>query len=99
MIDTEKPVLEYSKIEREDGAEYLTVKVSDDNLISLISLYEGEPEDDECTPYIEDILLSSYELGQSFEYTFDITDIESEHIYLDIYDASYNIRTVRIELN
>ena len=25
--------------------------------------------------------LSSDELGQSFEYTFDITDIESEHIY------------------
>ena len=99
VIDTEKPVLEYSKIEREDGAEYLTVKVSDDNLISLISLYEGEPEDDKYTPYAEDILLSSDELGQSFEYTFDITDIESEHIYLDIYDASYNIRTVRIELN
>ena len=99
VIDTKKPVLDYSKIEIEDGYKYLTVKVSDDNLISLISLYEGESEDDEYTPYTEDVLLYSDEISGIFEYTFDITDIESDHIYLDIYDASYNVRTVRIDLN
>jgi lactocepin len=99
VIDTKKPVLDYSKIEIEDGYKYLTVKVSDDNLISLISLYEGESEDDEYTPYTEDVLLYSDEISGIFEYTFNITDIESDHIYLDIYDASYNVRTVRIDLN
>ncbi len=99
LIDNEKPALESYEIISEDGEKYLTVKVSDNYLISLISLYEGESEDKEIVPYAEDIMLDSDELGQTFEYTFDITDIEAEHIYLDIYDASYNIRTVLIPLN
>ena len=87
-------------VSEEDGKVYLTVNLSDDRFVHAVELYESYTGDDEeYEPYYETYVFDQGEMGSECEAVFDITGLDADHLYIDIYDEALNEKTELIELS
>ena len=100
IVDTRAPKMTDYSVSEEDGKVYLTVNLSDDRFVHAVELYESYTGDDEeYEPYYETYVFDQGEMGSECEAVFDITGLDADHLYIDIYDEALNEKTELIELS
>ena len=96
-IDTVKPVLHSHKIETEGGRRLLTLNFSDNVGVQALRVYEGTPKDapKDFEPFDSLIAVTPDEDTA----TFDITDADDGHLYIEIADYAGNTALLRISID
>ena len=93
-VDTVKPVIDDVFVEQTaDGRRLLHVKASDDKTcIQYLGVYTSESDvGSPCTP-------RAAQAAPSCEAVFDISDVTSDHVYLEVADFAFNLTIAKINI-
>lgn len=102
IIDTENPVLENCSVRKKNDRIILSITVRDNYYLQAMTLYEshkGESSKVVGSNDVKAIPVNAEKPGSSYTAEYDITDVESQYLYIDVMDYAFNVLTERINLN
>ena len=96
-IDREKPVIESAEVTEKDGRKYLTITATDNHYIQTALLYDKNTSESEL-PYMDQYVVRYRKDAHTMTRTYDITDINKDHLYVEVVDYAFNTSVIRVDI-